>query len=978
MVIMALPTIFCPQCDALILDSVQCSNCHWQRPSTSGDIGQPAWAVALGAKLPSRDSHPVAHGHFVYFSTDNSQIVALDVLEAEPEQVVKWKHQIDTRYRCHSLAVWDKSLLLGNEFLGGFPTPPGELILLHALDGEEVWRHAVEGASLSVPVVKENIAYFTVNSGWLYAVNLETRQEAWRKKIPSPWSWSPAPPVFASNGLLVLPSRTDNLVAFNLETGDNAWSFSGGGWFAYSPICKDNTVYVRCWDKHIYALNQDNGQEIWRYKAPRDFSSDLFVNKDYLYIGAKDYKGDQPDGGSAYALYVLNRHSGERVNRLEIEGHVFGRPVANDTAVFFTSDDKSRVVPSGGTLYGFNATVTEMLWEPAKVEQRFQSDLVLAGNFVVAGSRQGAVYGVPWQGEETLTESPQTYVDAGEWQKAAITFALQGDLDQAAKIFADSLNQPVKAGQLYLQAGQPQQVVKLLGQSENENARVLAFKAIEAIDDVNERAIALVEMGEYLGAANIYIQHNEYEKAGDCYLEARAWQEAQDAYSKAEVWDKWEKLVREQEQWQDLIEHFVLEGKYTEAAEVQLGRGNFLEAAAYFEQADMPAEALDAYNKVPSDQLTEDIQLKILELAKTTGDQVMAFEVYLAMGKLVEAAQLAEESGHFNKAFELFRDAGEPLKAAAMLQKTGRYAEAASMFEQARAWGQAAESLEQQTEQEIEGAGGLRFLQETDHLEEWLNRAITLYEEEADYADEGARADFFAAADRCRVSLMRIKREPLLRLNLQADRLVYNQGNAVHYTVENVGWGTARNVKLSISGPNLTDDQLHDLGTLGRRQKAEGVATIVPTLVGEIMLQVDLLGQSKSGDLQESLTQTMAVVQEKVQGGPGVSVNTQIGRGAGHLHNVEAPIADRGSLWSDSTASPSAVFEAPVSKEQLVQQRIESLRRQLAQHYANLNKLQEQAAAYGAGMAPLQLQNSIDNEQRAVDEIEDTLAELEA
>jgi predicted MPP superfamily phosphohydrolase len=64
-----------------------------------------------------------------------------------------------------------------------------------------------------------------------------------------------------------------------------------------------------------------------------------------------------------------------------------------------------------------------------------------------------------------------------------------------------------------------------------------------------------------------------------------------------------------------------------------------------------------------------------------------------------------------------------------------------------------------------------------------------------------------------------------------------------------------------------------------------------------------------------------------------------------------------------------------VSKEQdalpeLGISEIDSARRLLVQHHRNLLKLQEQAAIFGAGQAPLHLQNQIEVEQQTIDELE--------
>jgi hypothetical protein len=143
--------------------------------------------------------------------------VALDTGVTEAREAIKWRYQLDPPYRCYRMAVWDEYLLPGVEYIGGFPAPQGELLLLSAENGSEVWRHPVEGASLSAPAVHGDVAFFTVNTGWLYAVDLAARQELWRRELPDSWSWAPAAPLLTPTGLLILPSRSNQLVAFDFE-----------------------------------------------------------------------------------------------------------------------------------------------------------------------------------------------------------------------------------------------------------------------------------------------------------------------------------------------------------------------------------------------------------------------------------------------------------------------------------------------------------------------------------------------------------------------------------------------------------------------------------------------------------------------------------------------------------------------------------------------------------------------------------------
>lgn len=57
---------------------------------------------------------------------------------------------------------------------------------------------------------------------------------------------------------------------------------------------------------------------------------------------------------------------------------------------------------------------------------------------------------------------------------------------------------------------------------------------------------------------------------------------------------------------------------------------------------------------------------------------------------------------------------------------------------------------------------------------------------------------------------------------------------------------------------------------------------------------------------------------------------------------------------------------------------IDSLKRNLAQHYSNLQKLEEQSAIFGAGEHPLRLLNQIEREREIIDELDDKIRTITA
>ncbi len=968
---MVLPDIFCPECGALVLDAETCSVCHWRRPVATGEIGRPAWTIALDVKLPRNGSRPVAAGNFVYFPTEAGQIVALDTGAIDTGQAVKWRYQLDSRYSCQGVTVWDEYLLFGNEYVGGFPTPKGELTVLSASSGDERWLHPLEGASGSTPTVQDGIAYFTDNTGWLYAIDLAARRELWRHKIQPPWSWAPAAPTVTPTGLLLLPGRSEQLMAFDLEKREPAWSFSvEEAWFPHSPVWVDGIVYVRCWDSHIYALDGTTGQEVWRFKAPRDFNSDLWVTGDYLYVGVKDYKEGGDDRSPAYALYTLDRRSGAKLSRYEIDGHIMARPVATTEAVFFASDDRTRVIENQGTLYGLDACGQELLWEPCVVEQRFTSDLLLVGNLVIAGTRLGAIYALPWQTVGKL-ESPQYYLERQEWEPAAMALALQGDYLRAAEIYEQKLGQPYQAGRLYLQAGDHRRVIDLLGSSTMEAERAVAIEAALALPEANQRGQALLALGDYQQAAQAFVEGGNYEQAGDCYLAGQALAEARDAYARAEAWDKWAKVTRELELWDELLERLLEMGDYGQAAEVYLGRGQFSQAADYFMRAGRQAEAMEAYGQLSPDQLTPEDRARIAELAEKTGQPEVAVEAYRVVEDLETAASLAESSGQYNQALELYRELGQHLKAAEMLEKLSRFGEAAEIFEQEKQEHRAAQNWERQVDLKIEQLGGIRYAKRNEEIVNWLKRAIELYEEEAEYAEsEEEQEQLHTCAERGRLKLTQIQREPLMQAAFQTDSLVVGQGSVVRCVVENVGWGTAREPVLFITSRELEHElDAVPLESLKRNDTVEREFTVVPTVGGALTLKVKFQGQSRDGEPLEF----------KVDGSPYVVLEAQAGAPLVTSPAKSAVDANWGSIWEESRggSTGSSATEA-ISAEDLVQQKIQSLRRRLVLHNTNLNKLLEQAAQHGAGNEPIYLLNQTEQEKQYIEDIEAELRELEA
>lgn len=432
---------------------------------------------------------------------------------------------------------------------------------------------------------------------------------------------------------------------------------------------------------------------------------------------------------------------------------------------------------------------------------------------------------------------------------------------------------------------------------------------------------------------------------------------------RANAWDRWEQLTRRLELWDELIERLLAVGDCTQAARVYLERGQLLQAAQCYDRAGLPVEALAAYQRLKPDVLTGEARRRLAELAEAAGELDTAMRAYEALEEWAQAAALAEAAGQYEPALAFYRQAGQELKTAELLLKMARYAEAAELFAHLYHWGQAAGSLEQQVDHTIERAGGVRNVRKEPHVEAWLEQAAAWFEEGANVAEEAIQIEVYnQGAERCRLKLRQVRGESLLSWSVQAGAvLMIDEGNTLRYVVENVGWGAAEEVSLSIGGSFLHGVETEQLGTLKRRQKKEGPITIVPKIPGQVTLRVELRGRSAGGDWREAVTQTVTVARRgAVPGETLTPVNIQ--------RTVSRPAGEE-ALWAESGSSTPAAD----SLAELNRQRLDSLRRRLARHHANLAKLQEQAAQYGTGQAPLYLQNQIESEQNAIAGLEEEL-----
>jgi outer membrane protein assembly factor BamB len=234
---------------------------------------------------------------------------------------------------------------------------PGAAMALRAKDGKRLWTRQLPGRSESSPLVKDGVVYFGAESGDLYALDAENGSDVWHIDTAGSVKAGPAYhdgtiyvgdyaghmyAVRAKDGAVrwdttdlgvglgrsgrfyatpavafgrVYAGNADGRVySFEASSGDIAWTHSTGDLVYSAPAVADTpdtppTVYIGSANGVFFALNADNGAEIWRSEPFGGIiSGAASVIGDIVYVsgvGTRKTKGFAIDDGEV--LYSADR-----------------------------------------------------------------------------------------------------------------------------------------------------------------------------------------------------------------------------------------------------------------------------------------------------------------------------------------------------------------------------------------------------------------------------------------------------------------------------------------------------------------------------------------------------------------------------------------------------------------------------------------------------------------------------------------------
>ncbi|MFC6834941.1 outer membrane protein assembly factor BamB family protein [Halomarina ordinaria] len=215
-----------------------------------------------------------------------------------------------------------------------FVSAPGELVVLDAMEGEELWTAPTEPSWVGVPLVRNATAYVPVETD-LRALDAVTGEELWSRSADERFT----PPATVGGEELVV-GNGEYVRALDAETGEERRSRRLYGTVNAPALGTTRSPTTTTQAGEVYVLERD-GTGVWRRTLRASIEAPVTLGRDYAYVTEVDD-----------TLRALD-HGGETVWRAEgVADFRFG--VAYTDAYVYAVD--------GSTLHALDSDSGEEHW----------------------------------------------------------------------------------------------------------------------------------------------------------------------------------------------------------------------------------------------------------------------------------------------------------------------------------------------------------------------------------------------------------------------------------------------------------------------------------------------------------------------------------------------------------------------------------------------------------------------------------------
>ena len=400
--------IFCPNCDALILDAPRCPACgKWERPpAPPAGRGALAWRVTLPAALAS--CLTLADG-VLYACDADGKLHALNAATGkshwqQPADLGEWRV-----YR--QVAAAGDLVLVGPTDSRTIPQADKAVLALEVATGAVRWRSPLAARLVSDPATAGDGVYAATSDGHAASLALADGSLRWRVPLRSVGLAAPA----AAGDLVVFGGDKGLLTALAAADGSEAWSFQAepdpqwGAGLPYPPVYAEGRIYVTCWNRRCYALDAGTGAVIWASEqTKRPPLTPPAVHEGKVYFCGHDRY-----------VYCLGAASGAVQWQTQLPRRSVTTPVIVEGQVYVAAQDHR--------LYALDAAAGKANAEGLpETERHVEADWATDGERVYLGDVDGHLYAVSLAAPAPEA-APETLAGQGKWPEAAVRLRADGE-----------------------------------------------------------------------------------------------------------------------------------------------------------------------------------------------------------------------------------------------------------------------------------------------------------------------------------------------------------------------------------------------------------------------------------------------------------------------------------------------------------------------------------------------------------------------
>jgi len=226
-----------------------------------------------------------------------------------------------------------------------FGLASGMVYAVNAETGQDLWHFKTERDVWSTPLLTPDTVYVTSLDHHVYALDSATGNVRWQKDMGAAVAGAPT----IDQGILYVGTFGSRVSALDAATGDEKWSFTAKNWVWDGPAIGKGVLYLVDVSGNVYGIDQAAGTQIWSVKPGGEMRARPTLAGDNLYVG--DYDGhmfalNPADGSSLWQQAVTSK--GQKL---------VPAVVVSDTVLFavYTGDNLLEAYnPSGHLVWPFN------------------------------------------------------------------------------------------------------------------------------------------------------------------------------------------------------------------------------------------------------------------------------------------------------------------------------------------------------------------------------------------------------------------------------------------------------------------------------------------------------------------------------------------------------------------------------------------------------------------------------------------------